>query len=503
MPACKPLLIALSIALAAGRAEAQPLVVTHETLEARIAQAEHVVVGTIAKVTETVLAAPGGQATEGQYQYAIVLKVDERLKGNAKDKIENLRVIRRYARDKRFEEWRDAKTSIVWFIAPPENANERGGWSVLRLGKSVPAEALYGQSDEPRLFASDLKWLKGEHAILDRARSYAKLSTKVLPTHTINMPIIALAKADKGFRNPWNHVIVPVDAALEPLAKRLIASPHEFVAAEDELDDLSRYQMRFGGVCSLRHFRSETNVKLLHSLLDDPDGRDIKSGYIWPVPIRVKAFEILLEWGVETPLPKSPEEVTRIDLASTAVTDESLKLLAGLTNLAYLDVSFTKVTHEGLKPLAGLKKLALIQLDDSQVTAAMLGTLREMGMLHTLPQAASAVRDVRPASDDEIVRLELYHIPLTDAGLKELVSLKNLADLRLQCARVTEAGLRELARLPKLTTLFLLQIKLTDAMLKEVAKIKSLTTLGLYESKYSPAALVDLQQTLPKCKLER
>ena len=51
MPACKPLLLALSIVLAAGRAEAQPLVVTHETLEARIARAEHVVVGTTAKVT--------------------------------------------------------------------------------------------------------------------------------------------------------------------------------------------------------------------------------------------------------------------------------------------------------------------------------------------------------------------------------------------------------------------------------------------------------------------
>ena len=502
MPACKPLLLALSIVLAAGRAEAQPLVVTHETLEARIARAEHVVVGTIAKVTETDITAPGGRAAGGQYEYALVLKIDERLKGNARDEIENLRVIRTYARDTRYEEWRDAKTSIVWFIAPPEKANERGGWSTLRLGKSVPAEALYGQSGEPRLFASDLTLLKGERAILDRARAYAKQSTKVLPTHIIDMPSIALAKADKGFRNPWNHVVVPVDAALEPLAKRLIASPHEFVAADDTLDDLSRYQLRFGGVCSLRHFKSETNAKLLRPLLDDPPV-DFKGSYVWPVPIRVKAFEILLEWGVETPLPKSPDEVTRIDLAGTAVTDESLKPLAGLTNLAYLDVSFTKVTHEGLKPLAGLKKLALIQLDDAQVTAAMLGTLREMGMLHTLPHAAGAVRDVRPASDDEIVRLELYHIPLTDAGLKELAGLKNLADLRLQAAQVTAAGLKELSRLPKLKTLFLLQMKLSRRELKEIANLKSLTTLGLYGTKYSPAALADLQQTLPKCKIER
>ena len=103
MPAFKPLLLALSIVLATGRAEAQPLVVTHETLEARIARAEHVVLGTIAKVTETVITAPGGRATEGQYEYALVLKIDERLKGNAKDEIENLRVIRTYARDKRYE----------------------------------------------------------------------------------------------------------------------------------------------------------------------------------------------------------------------------------------------------------------------------------------------------------------------------------------------------------------------------------------------------------------
>lgn len=378
MPACKPLLLALSIVLAAGCAGAQPLVVTHETLEARIAHAEHVVVGTVAKVTETVIAAPGGRASEGRYEYALVLKIDEWLKGNAKDEIESLRVIRKYAPDKRYGEWRDAKTGIVWFIAPPEKANDRGGWSTLRLGRSVPSETLYGQSGEPRLFSSDLTSLEGERAILDRARAYAKQSTKVLPTHIINMPSVALAKADRGFRNPWNHFVVPVDSALEPLAKRLIASPLEFVATDDKLDDLSRYQLRFGGVCGLRHFRSETNARLLRSLLDDSIV-DIESSYMEPVPIRVKAFEILLEWGVETPLPKSPEAVTRINLANTAVTDESLKPLAGLTNLAHLDVSFTKVTHGGLKPLAGLKKLALIQLDDAQVTAALLGTLREMG----------------------------------------------------------------------------------------------------------------------------
>ena len=506
---CKLLLLVIGIGLAAGRAEAQPLIVTYETLEARIAQAEHVVVGTVATVTETVVTQPGKQtrdgvyAPEGEYEYALVLKIDERLKGNPKEEIESLRVVRKLGRDKRYAEWRDAKTSIVWFIAPPLKANERGSWSTLRVGKSVPAEALYGQSGEPEQFAMNFKPLTGEKAILDRARTYARQSTKVLPTHRINLPTCAFAtRLGQDYRNPWNQFVVPIDPSLELLAKRLIAAPQEFVVAGEKLDELARYQLRIGGVCSLRYFKTEANATLLRSLLGEPK-TEAKDSYLENRPIRVKAFEILLEWGVETPLPKSPEEVTRIDLASTAIMDASLKPLAGLTNLEYLNVSFTKVTHEGLKALAGLTKLTLIQLDDEQVTEAMLRTLREMGMLHTLPHAASNRRDERPATDDEIVRIELYHIPVTDGGLKELTGLKNLADLRLQGARVTDAGLKELTRLPKLTTLFLLQMKLTDAGLREIANLKGLTTLGLYETKISNAAFAELQRALPKCKIMR
>ncbi len=504
---CKLVLLAIGIVLAAGRAEAQPIVVTYDTLEARIARAEHVVVGTVATVAETVITQPGKRtadgvyATEGEYEYTLVLKIDERLKGNPKNEIKRLGVVRKLGRDKRYEEWRDAKTSIVWFIAPPLKADERGIWSTLRVGKSVPAEALYRQSGEPELFAMDFKPLMGEKAILDHARAYAKQSTKVLPTHRINLPTCAFGTS-QNLRNPWNQFVVPIDPSLELLAKRLIASPQEFVVGGEKLDELARYQLRIGGAGSLRYFKAEANATLLRSLLGEPK-TEVKDGYLESRSIRVRAFEILLEWGVETPLPKSPEEVTRIDLSGTAIADASLKPLAGLKNLESLDVRYTKITHEGLKALAGLTKLRLIQLDDELVTEATLRTLREMGMLHTLPLAASDRRDERPATDDEIVRIELYHIPLTDGGLKELTGLKNLADLRLQVARVTDAGLKELTHLPKLTTLYLLQMKLNDAGRKGIANLKGLTTLGLSGTKISDATFAELQRALPKCKIMR
>ena len=55
-------LILLSFALAPGSADAQYGVVEFWTIEAKIAQADHVVVGTIAKVSRKTIVAPGGGA---------------------------------------------------------------------------------------------------------------------------------------------------------------------------------------------------------------------------------------------------------------------------------------------------------------------------------------------------------------------------------------------------------------------------------------------------------
>ena len=66
---------------------------------------------------------------------------------------------------------------------------------------------------------------------------------------------------------------------------------------------------------------------------------------------------------------------------------------------------------------------------------------------------------------------------MTDTGLKELTTLKNLSVLRLDSTKVTDAGL------------------------KELAPLKSLTRLDLRDTKATEAGRMELQKQLPKCKI--
>jgi hypothetical protein len=471
------ILILLGVALAAGSASAQPSYLPLWTIEARVAQADHVVVGTIDKVSRKVIVAPGGPDKigviypDGQFEYTVTLKVGEVLKGTLKGTVDDLRPIHRVGSDKRYEQWSKAQTSVLWFLGPTPKLGEHRQWDILPLGRPVPAEDLYGGRRGPPYFSKDFTLLKDNEELLACARAYAKTTPKVQPIHRIRIP--AAVSRSSG---ELDFLIVPVEPTLEQRAKRLIAKPQDFIPPGKKLDPQARYMLRFGGVDSLRFFKSDANAELLRSLLDDP--LEVYEGSLVPqYPVRVKAYEVLLHWGVEVPLPKSAQEITALDLVGTDVPDKALKQLAELKNLTTLDLQGTKVTDKGLKELGGLKKLTVLGLSETQLSDANLRVLREIDLLHCLNQAGAAEK--RPKSVDDIVSLALCRGPVTDAGLRELAGLKNLTWLDLRDTRVTDAGLKHLAGLKNLATLYLQDTQVTDA------------------------GVAELQRALPKCQIKR
>jgi hypothetical protein len=456
--------ILLGVALAAGSAGAQPSHKYQWSLEARIAKADAVVFGPIAKVNRKVLRARGALDEggyidlNGQYEYAPAVKIVEVLKGDLKGVVTDLEFRWSLGENHTYEDWKKAGNSMLWFLGPAPKPGKGRAWH-------TPAEAHFDGRRYPPMYAMDFTVLEDEKVILDRARAYAKTSTKVLPVHAIR------------FSQPWNDLFVPVEPTLEKTAKRLIASPQDFVQKWEKFDPRLRYVLRSSGVNALRHFKSDANIALLKSLLADPL-EDFKSSLVRQHPVRVKAFEVLLHWDVDAPLPKSPDEISRLDLADTDVTDRGLKQLVELKNLATLDLQDTKVTAKGLKELAGLKKLTMLRLNEAQMSDANLRVLREIGLLHCLQQASS-VTVQRPRSIEEVATLALCRGPLTDVGLRELTGLKNLISLDLRDTRVTDAGLKELAGL------------------------KNLATLYLHGTQVTAAGVAELQKALPKCKIQR
>jgi internalin A len=172
------------------------------------------------------------------------------------------------------------------------------------------------------------------------------------------------------------------------------------------------------------------------------------------------------------------KKLASLVLAGTKVTDAGLKELAPFKKLASLDLSDTKVTDAGLKALAPLKNLTTLDLISTQVTDTSLRVLREIGLLHAL-SLATGKDGSRPKSAEAVIGLYLKETKVTDAGLKEFVSLKNLSSLNLDGTQVTGTGLKALAPLKSLATLNLNNTGITDAGLKELATLKNLSSLDL------------------------
>ena len=79
------------------------------------------------------------------------------------------------------------------------------------------------------------------------------------------------------------------------------------------------------------------------------------------------------------------EQLQRLSLVDTPITDVGLKQLAGLKQLQFLNLQYTKITDTGLKDMADLKQLQLLSVPD-QITSGGLKELRKSlpkcGFLH-------------------------------------------------------------------------------------------------------------------------
>lgn len=85
---------------------------------------------------------------------------------------------------------------------------------------------------------------------------------------------------------------------LVPIGKRLEETAHAWLKSK-ELD------FRVDGVRTLRHFKSDDNIRLLKGLLDDSHGRI--EGKTRTYPVRLAAFEVLKQWGIEIQRPVTEE----------------------------------------------------------------------------------------------------------------------------------------------------------------------------------------------------
>jgi hypothetical protein len=112
--------------------------------------------------------------------------------------------------------------------------------------------------------------------------------------------------------------------------------------------------------------------------------------------------------------------VTAVDLASTAITDVDLQLLAACRGLQELNLRGTLVSDVGLETVASLSQLEFLGLTGTMVTDAGMNHVQKL---------------------TELRFLTLGHTAVTDAGLSALAGCPQLEGLNLKATSVTAAGL--------------------------------------------------------------
>jgi hypothetical protein len=118
-----------------------------------------------------------------------------------------------------------------------------------------------------------------------------------------------------------------------------------------------------------------------------------------------------------------PDKLWSLHADRTAIDDDELVNLQGMTDLMYLDLSYTRVTDAGLLHLQGLDRLEVLHLWGTGVTDAGLA------LIARLPN---------------LVHLGLGETAVSDAGVAHLAGMKSLRVLQLWGTAVTTRGRRTL-----------------------------------------------------------
>lgn len=182
------------------------------------------------------------------------------------------------------------------------------------------------------------------------------------------------------------------------------------------------------------------------------------------------------------------------------LTDDTLPLLAKLTDLEELNTDGIQVTDDGLKALSTLPNLrGLSFFHPSWGSKDFVG----IGVAHF-------------AALPKLERLTIAGSPFNDEGMAAVGKLTQLTSFSTWHTFQTEAGNQHLLQLTKLKSLRLGQRlrkydgkpnppSLSDETLDVLARLKSLETLGLDEARLSYAALAKLKAlpNLKKLSLER
>jgi uncharacterized protein (TIGR03067 family) len=188
--------------------------------------------------------------------------------------------------------------------------------------------------------------------------------------------------------------------------------------------------------------------------------------------------------------------VVLVNLSGTAITDDQLACLGGLSDLRELDLGRTRITDKGLVHLRGLTSLQTLSLVRTPVSGEGLAHLKGLRDIRGLYLVRTQVTDanlIHLKGVTSLRELTLVRTPVTDAGLAHLKGLTDLRLLNLTGTNVTDRGLADLKELTNLDTLSLARTGVTDEGLAALKGSKGLRVLDLLSTRVAGTGLAQLK----------
>lgn len=101
----------------------------------------------------------------------------------------------------------------------------------------------------------------------------------------------------------------------------------------------------------------------------------------------------------------------------------------------------------------------------------------------------------------KLVTVDLSATKITDQGLSQLSTAKNLRVIRLAETGVTDVVIETLLKLPSLESINLYGTKVTDAGVSKLSALTHLKRLYLWQTAVTPAAIKTFKEKLPTCEI--
>ncbi|MEN9576155.1 MAG: Cocaine esterase [Verrucomicrobiota bacterium] len=173
---------------------------------------------------------------------------------------------------------------------------------------------------------------------------------------------------------------------------------------------------------------------------------------------------------------------------NTAINDEWLGRVSGLTTLTNLDVANCDVRGPGLKHIGTLRNLERLNFTLTPLTDPHLKHLGGLTKLRVFSFASAKCTGegfAHLGALQAVENLNFHYTPVNDAGLREIARLQHLERLEIVHTHFTDAGALHLAKMTSLRRLQLGSQDATGAAVASLVPLRNLRELDLSDKQAS------------------